>query len=69
MGLHDQGEGACQRLAVLAVDRAGGAGRGRVIVRPSGTEQALRIMVEGEDGARVTELADALAALAAERLH
>ena len=45
------------------------AGRGRVLVRPSGTEQALRIMVEGEDAARVTELADALAALAAERLH
>jgi len=45
------------------------AGRGRVLVRPSGTEQALRIMVEGEDPSRVLELADALAALAAERLN
>jgi phosphoglucosamine mutase len=45
------------------------AGRGRILVRPSGTEQALRIMVEGEDPTRVLELADALAALAAERLN
>ena len=45
------------------------AGRGRVLVRPSGTESALRIMVEGEDAVRIAELADALAALAVERLN
>jgi len=45
------------------------AGRGRVLVRPSGTEAALRVMVEGRDAARITELADALAALAVERLN
>ncbi len=45
------------------------AGRGRILVRPSGTEQALRIMVEGEDPSRVLELADTLAALAGERLN
>jgi phosphoglucosamine mutase len=45
------------------------AGRGRVLVRPSGTEPALRIMVEGEDPSRVVQLADSLAALAAERLN
>ncbi len=45
------------------------AGRGRILVRPSGTEAALRIMVEGEDPSRVLELADSLAALAAERLN
>jgi phosphoglucosamine mutase len=45
------------------------AGRGRVLVRPSGTEAALRIMVEGEDPVRVAELADALSELARERLN
>jgi phosphoglucosamine mutase len=44
------------------------AGRGRVLVRPSGTESALRIMIEGEDAGRISELADMLASLAAERL-
>jgi phosphoglucosamine mutase len=42
---------------------------GRLLVRPSGTESALRIMVEGEDEKQVLELADSLAALAAERLN
>jgi phosphoglucosamine mutase len=50
-----------------ARERLGGAGR--VLVRPSGTEPALRVMVEGPDAAVVCELADALAALAGERLH
>jgi phosphoglucosamine mutase len=44
-------------------------GQGRVLVRPSGTEAALRIMVEGEDDQRVTALADSLAALAGLRLN
>jgi phosphomannomutase len=40
-----------------------------VLVRPSGTEPALRVMVEGPDPSLVTELADAIAALADERLN
>jgi phosphoglucosamine mutase len=38
------------------------SGRGRVLLRPSGTEPVLRVMVEGEDRARVEQLADAIAA-------
>jgi phosphoglucosamine mutase len=45
------------------------AGEGRIVVRPSGTEPALRVMVEGRDAALVPRLADELADLAAERLN
>ena len=45
------------------------APHGRVLVRPSGTEPVLRVMVEGPDAALVAEIADAIAALAGDRLH
>jgi phosphoglucosamine mutase len=38
------------------------AGRGRVLLRPSGTEPVLRVMVEGEERAHVQRLADTIAA-------
>lgn len=44
-------------------------GTGRILVRPSGTEAALRVMVEGEDEHAVLRVADELAELAAERLN
>jgi phosphoglucosamine mutase len=44
------------------------AGRGRLLVRYSGTEPLLRIMVEGEDAALVEHLADHLALRAREAL-
>jgi len=62
-----EGDPTLQRAIADATARLGG--RGRVLVRPSGTEPALRVMVEGPDEALVTELADRLAALAGERLN
>ena len=65
----DQWEGdlALQRAIHDAETRLGAAGR--ILVRPSGTEPALRVMVEGPDAALVAELADSIAALAGERLN
>ena len=62
-----EGDPRLQRAIASATARLGGTGR--VLVRPSGTEPALRVMVEGPDEALVIELADGLAALAGERLN
>jgi phosphoglucosamine mutase len=48
------------RAAVSAAETAL-AGKGRVLLRPSGTEPLLRVMVEGEDGAAVRHWAEAIA--------
>ena len=42
------------------------AGRGRVLLRPSGTEPVVRVMVEGEDRVHVQALADAIAVVVRE---
>ena len=65
----DQWEGdPVLRRAIADAEARLGAG-GRVLVRPSGTEPALRVMVEGADADVVRELADALSAVAEQRLH
>ncbi len=65
----DQWEGDPTLQAAIADATARLGSAGRVLVRPSGTEPALRVMVEGPDERLVSELADALATLAGERLN
>lgn len=62
-----EGDPALRRAIADAESRLGSGGR--VLVRPSGTEPALRVMVEGADAALVRELADGLSTLAEQRLH
>jgi phosphoglucosamine mutase len=62
-----EGDPVLRRAIAAAESRLGDGGR--VLVRPSGTEPALRVMVEGWDADVVRELADALSALAEQRLH
>jgi phosphoglucosamine mutase len=38
------------------------AGRGRIVLRPSGTEPVIRVMVEGEESSVVTDSAREIAA-------
>jgi len=62
-----EGDPAIRRAIAGAESRLGPGGR--VLVRPSGTEPAIRVMVEGAEGDLVSELADQLAALAGQRLN
>ncbi|MDK2854864.1 MAG: phosphoglucosamine mutase [Bacillota bacterium] len=43
-------------------------GRGRVVVRPSGTEPLMRVMVEGEDAGLLRQIAEEIAAVIAAEL-
>lgn len=44
------------------------AGEGRVLIRPSGTEPLVRVMIEGKDQGYITKLAEELAELLTKRL-
>ena len=44
--------------AAIAEAEAELAGRGRLVIRPSGTEPLIRVMAEGDDAAQVEELVD-----------
>jgi phosphoglucosamine mutase len=65
----DQWEGDPVIRRAISRSEARLGASGRVLVRPSGTESAIRVMVEGSDHDLVVQLADELAALAAERLN
>jgi phosphoglucosamine mutase len=43
--------------------------RGRIVVRPSGTEPLIRVMVEGEDEAEINRTAEDIAAVIKEELR
>ena len=66
-GLQDDASGfgiLAGKAPVLAAIKAKSRlldGRGRVLVRPSGTEPVIRVMVEGEDHSEVSAIAEDLA--------
>ena len=48
--------------AVIAEAEAALAGKGRLVIRPSGTEPVIRVMAEGDDAAQVNTVVDAICA-------
>ena len=52
--------------AVIAEAEAQLIGKGRLVIRPSGTEPVIRVMAEGDDAAEVEQVVDAICAAVAE---
>jgi phosphoglucosamine mutase len=52
--------------AVIADVEASLAGRGRLVIRPSGTEPVIRVMAEGDDAGEVEQAVEAICAAVAE---
>lgn len=51
-----------QVVAAIAEAEAALAGRGRLVIRPSGTEPVIRVMAEGDDPAQVEGVVDSICA-------
>lgn len=60
VGRKDVLDGAAVRDAIARVERELGVD-GRILVRPSGTEPLIRVMIEGDDRARIGRLANDVA--------
>jgi len=56
----DSLDGVAERRATFEREMSG---RGRILIRYSGTESLARVMIEGADGARIQAMADELAGL------
>ena len=48
--------------AVIAAAEAQLVGKGRLVIRPSGTEPVIRVMAEGDDASEVEQVVDAICA-------
>ena len=64
---HDYLENEEVEAAIKALEKKF-EGRGRVLIRPSGTEPTVRVMIEGRDIVEITKEAKALAALLEQQL-
>jgi phosphoglucosamine mutase len=53
----------------VAVAEAELADTGRVLLRPSGTEDLIRVMVEASDETTASRVAESLATVVKQRLH
>jgi phosphoglucosamine mutase len=49
-----------QVQAVIAEAEAALAGKGRLVIRPSGTEPVIRVMAEGDDQRQVEQVVDTI---------
>ena len=52
--------------AAIAEAEAQLAGRGRLVIRPSGTEPVIRVMAEGDDADEVSQVVEAICSAVAE---
>ena len=65
----DQWEVDPEFAAAVSRAEADLGSRGRILVRPSGTEPKIRIMVEGDDADEINRIAHELSELARARLN
>ena len=55
-------------MALIAASEQRLAGRGRILVHPSGTEPKIRVMAEGEDVATIRAIVEEIADLISKKL-